>query len=84
MSLALRGIKCSRKSGVDNRLPITPLILQAILGVINRDPTSFTIIMMWAACCIGYFAFLRSGEFTINGPYDPSQHISPQDVAVDD
>ena len=40
---------------------------------------------MWAACCLGFFAFLRSGEFTVqsNETYDPSWHLSVQDVAVD-
>ena len=39
---------------------------------------------MWAACCLGYFAFLRGGEFTVNGPFDPQMHLEVGDVAVDD
>ena len=41
--------------------------------------------MLWAACCVGFFAFMRSGELALpNGAtFDPARHITPQDVAVD-
>ena len=42
--------------------------------------------MIWAACSLCFFGFLRSGEITVpsgNG-YDPGAHVSFTDVAIDD
>ena len=40
--------------------------------------------MMWAACCVGFYDFLQTAEFTVpNGNFDPSSHLAVKDVAVD-
>ena len=41
--------------------------------------------MLWAACCMCFFGFLRSGEVTVPSAkeYDPGGHLSEGDVTLD-
>ena len=84
LDLVLRGIK-RRQGGPapDRRLPITPEILRLLRAVWERAGDTWDAQMLWAASCCGFFGFMRSGEFTVDGEFDPSRHLSPVDISVD-
>jgi hypothetical protein len=60
------------------RLPITPDVLHKLYTAWSPNR------MLWAACCLGFSGFLRSGEFTCPcaSAYTSSM-LSPGDVATD-
>ena len=66
------------------RLPITPYILRIIHKVWSQDPVDHDKVMLWAACCLAFFGFLRCGEFTCPclGAYSPTM-LYPTDIRVD-
>ena len=87
LDYVVKGIKkVEAEKGVTTRtrLPITPSILQKLQEVWSTSSTycAFDRKMLWAACCLGFFGFLRAGEMT--APSDSaSVHLSISDVAVD-
>ena len=77
----LRCIKRVQGSPTPSRLPITMelmRVLQKALDLNNADH-----VMLWAACCVGFFGFLRVAEFTVNSTFDPEIHLSVGDLQVD-
>ena len=41
--------------------------------------------MLWTACCLAFFSFLRVRELTVSGDtsFDSSVHMTREDLAVD-
>ena len=79
----VKGIKRCKGGSQDKRLPITPDILNAIYRCL--DFAVYDDVLFWASCCLAYFGFLRSSEFTVphGTSYSPSLHLSHHDVAFD-
>ena len=66
------------------RMPITPSILLALYQSWSAQPVSYTDMMLWAACCLAFFGFLRCGEFTCPSTSPiTSAVLSLGDIAVD-
>ena len=85
LELTLKGI---RRVGVvsprPKRLPITPGLLRRILAAWSVPQPSHDRRMLWAAFCLGFFGFLRAGEFTCpsRAAFSPAM-LEVSDIAVD-
>ena len=82
----LRGIQKTLTVGKPAKvcLPITINIMVKIKAILSYEPRKYHNTMMWAACCIAFFGFLRCSEFTAPSQeaYEPYTHLSYDDVAV--
>ena len=84
MKILLRGI--ARAGTLRNhslvRLPITASLMLKIKTSLAALQETHDSTMLWAACCTGFFGFLRCAEFLLpdEGPFDPSLHLSLADI----
>ena len=67
------------------RLPITLDIMQGIHSVLAQQPQNYYNMMIWAACAMAFFGFLRSSEFTVpsQSQFDPNVHLCLSDISLD-
>ena len=89
LDYVMKGIKrvqATSGRGSRQRLPITPAILRKLKEVWAESAGNPDTKLIWAACCLCFFAFLRVGEMTTPDArsYDPGAHLCYADVALDD
>ena len=86
LEFVIKGLKKKATAGQrQTRLPITPAILRALRKVWEGDLDREKASMLWAAACMCFFGFLRSGEIVVpkDDEYDETVHLSYGDVKVD-
>ena len=87
LQLILKGIQRNQATSHPPRvcLPITLQIMRSTYDLLTNQPHSYTSILIWAACSLAFFSFLRVSEFTIpsDASYDDECHLSLADVSVD-
>lgn len=74
----LWGIKWHQGSNLPQRQPVTADLMSVLHQ--SLDFANLDNVMLWAACCLSFFGSLRTGEFTVNGTFDPTLHLTLADV----
>jgi len=85
LEYVLKGVKRLTKLGSRTRLPITPPILRELKRIWEKEAVNPDMKMLWAASCLCFFGFLRSGEVvtaTVES-YDPEVHLCYGDIRID-
>ena len=80
LTYVLRGLKRTSPSQPDKRLPITPEILEILRRHWSIPLITYEHRLLWAACCLGFFGFLRVAEFTARSTTETPPNI----VAIND
>ena len=82
LQLTLRGIRKVQISSQRPRLPITADILSQLCGLFHSGLYGpFIDTLMSAVCTTAFFGFLRCGEFTSNGHFNPHIGLALSDLS---
>ena len=68
------------------RLPITPEILRRIHQHWRERWGEWDIVLLWAVMISLFYGFLQAREVVLSSDteFDPAQHLTCEDIAVDD
>jgi len=87
LHVTLKGIKKRQATTQPARTRLLNMldIMSSIKKLLSSQPNSYLYIMIWEACCLAFFGFLRVSEFTVPGDnqFDESCHLSLNSVAID-
>ena len=65
LEMVLKGIKKDKAAATPRiRLPITVEVMERPRCTLTKKPTDHNNMMMWAACSLVFFGFLRCSKFT--------------------
>ena len=79
----LTGIKRLTPTKRRDRFPITLTVLHSIHSYLKpKFFHNLNHVMLWAVFTLAFFGFLRSSEFTCNGSFDPSVHLTCNDITL--
>lgn len=86
LEYVLKGFRQKQAQGEARpRLPITPAIMRALKTVWAAEQDQGSACMLWAAACLCFIGFLRSGEATVpsDSAFDERYHLTFKDVSID-